>query len=53
MAETVGSIMGKNIGKGRFLKEESFSKDLVLGDKYTVTDTVVSFNDNSVGILEQ
>ena len=53
MAETVGSIMGNHIGRGRFLTEENFSKELVLGENYTITDTAVSFNDNSVGILEQ
>ena len=41
MAETVGSIMGKHIGKGRFLQEENFSKELVLGENYNITDTYI------------
>ena len=32
--------------------EENFSKELVLGENYTITDTV-SFIDISVGILGQ
>ena len=32
----MGSIMGKHIGKGRFLQEENFSKELVLGENYTI-----------------
>jgi len=35
MAETVGSIMGNHVGKGRYLTEENFNKELYLG-KYFV-----------------
>ena len=52
MAETVGSIMENYAGKGRFLTEENLSKDLVLGENYTITDAC-SFFDISVGNLEQ
>ena len=31
MAETVGSIMGNHVGKGRYLIEENFNKELYLG----------------------
>ena len=37
MAETVGSIMGHHVGRGRFLTEENFSKELVLGEKWAYT----------------
>ena len=37
----MGSIMGKHIGKGRFLQEENFSKELVLGENYTITETYI------------
>ena len=36
----MGSIMGYHIGEGRFLTEENFSKELVLGENYTITATV-------------
>ena len=31
MAETVGSIMGNHVGKGRHLTEANLSKEMVLG----------------------
>ena len=31
MAETVGSVMGNHVGRGRYLKESYLSKELVLG----------------------
>ena len=31
MAETVGSILGNHVGKGRFLDEANLSKEMVLG----------------------
>ena len=35
MAETVGSVMGNHIGKGRYLTPENFSKELYLGEQPT------------------
>ena len=43
MAETVGSIMGKHIGKGRFLQEENFNKELVLDESFTILLLILLF----------
>ena len=32
MAETVGSILGNHVGKGRYLDESQLSKEVVLGE---------------------
>ena len=36
MAETVGSIMGNHVGRGRYLTEENFSKELYLGENFAL-----------------
>jgi hypothetical protein len=38
MAETVGSIMGNHVGKGRYLTEDNFSKELYLGEECVFID---------------
>ena len=34
MAETVGSIMGNHAGRGRYLMEENYSRELYLGQNF-------------------
>jgi hypothetical protein len=39
MAETVGSVMGNHIGKGRYLTADNFGKELYLGECFGILVT--------------